>query len=137
MRSEHLLIDELAAAPTGAQADLVPGERLVFRRAYRARPELIMRLWLEPMLRERWLPLPPKARMVTLVEVFPASLRALVADGIHSADIEVLLNDNSPFTLLQLTITPHEPLTRVLLIDAGHSDRWEQALYALADELTP
>jgi hypothetical protein len=96
-----------------------------------------MRHWLEPELRDRWLPLPPNARMVPLVEVFPASLRAHVTDGIHSAGIELLLSDEGPITLLQLTIAPHEPLTRALLIDAGHADRWEELLYVLADVLTP
>jgi hypothetical protein len=137
MSVEHLLIDEPVAAPIGARADHGPGEGLVFRRAYHATPERIMRHWLEPELRDRWLPLPPNARMVPLVEVFPASLRAHVTDGIHSAGIELLLSDEGPITLLQLTIAPHEPLTRALLIDAGHADRWEELLYVLADVLTP
>ncbi|MBK9272959.1 MAG: hypothetical protein IPM49_00260 [Flavobacteriales bacterium] len=135
MRLEHLLIDEPVAAPTGARADRGPGEGLVFRRAYHARPERIMHHWLDPKLRERWLPLPANARMVPLMQVIPASLRAQLSDGVHSAGIELLLSDDGPITLLQLTITPHEPLTRAMLIDAGHADRWEETLYALADQL--
>lgn len=137
MRLEHLLIDEPVAAPRGVRADHPPGEGLVFRRAYHATPERIMRHWLEPKLRERWLPLPPGARMLPFAQVVPTSLRAHVTDGVHSAGIELLLSDDDPITLLQLTITPHEPLTSAMLIDAGHADRWEELLYALADVITP
>ena len=136
MNVEHLLIDEPVAAPRGVRADHPPGEGLVFRRAYHATPERIMRHWLEPKLRERCLPLPPNDRIVPLVQVFPVSLRAQVTDGDRSAGIHVLLSEDDPITHLQLTITPHEPLTSAMLIDVGHADRWEELLYALTDVLT-
>lgn len=137
MRREEWLIDEPVVALTGARAHGAPGERLIFHRAYRATPERIMEHWLEPQLRERWLRLPPNVRMVPLTQAVPASHHALITDGVHSAGIESMLSDEGAITLLQLTITPHEPLTCALLIDAGHADRWEEALYALADELSP
>lgn len=137
MRWEERLIDEPVVALTGARADGGPGEGLIFHRAYHATPERIMDHWLEPSLRERWLLLPPNVRMVPLTQAVVASHRAQLTDGFHSARVELLLSDEGAITLLQLTITPHEPWTRALLIDAGHADRWEEALYALADELTP
>jgi hypothetical protein len=137
MRLEQLLIDEPVASLRHARSGQCGGSGLVFHRAYHASPEWIMRHWLEPKLRERWLPLPPNARIVLLAQVVPASIRAHVTDGIHSAGIELLLSDDGPITLLQLTITPHEPLTRAMLIDAGYADRWEELLYALADVVIP
>jgi hypothetical protein len=131
------LIDDPALELTGARADGGTGEELVFHRAYHAAPERIMDHWVDPQLRDRWLSLPPKFRAVLLTKADPASYRAQITDGVHSAGLELHLRGEGDFTLLQLTITPYEPLTRALLIDAGHADRWEQTLYALSDELTP
>lgn len=137
MRHEHLLIDAPVAALNGVPADEERRDGLVFSRAFRASPEHMMRHWLEPGLRQRWLPLPAPARMLPIAQAFPTSLRATVTDGTHSAYLELLLQDDGPVTVLRLTIVPVAPLTRDMLINTGHGDRWEAALYALADLLAP
>ena len=94
-----------------------------------------MRHWLEPELRQRWLPLPPQARMVPIAQSFPTSLRATVTDGIHSVHLELMLEEDAPLTALHLSIAPVEPLTQAMLINAGFADRWEELLYVLTDLL--
>ena len=135
MRLDHLLLDEPVAVPDGTHLS-ASAMCLVFRRDFHATSESIMHHWVDQRLRERWLPLPSNARMTLLAQAFPTSLCAMISDGLHSAQIELLLSEDEVTASLQVTVTPQEPLTREMLIAAGHDERWEAALYALADQLT-
>jgi hypothetical protein len=110
---------------------------LVFTRTYRASPERIMQYWSEPERRAEWLSLPSGASFTCLAQVFPTSLRAHLTDGVHSAQLELLLRSEDDLTSLNVTIVPYEPLTRDRLIAAGYDDHWEELLYVLADVLMP
>lgn len=136
MHTEPLLVDLPEVVLSGQGTDLVPNGGLVFTRTYRAAPERVMQCWSEPARRAEWLSLPSEARFICIAHVFPISLQADIADGVHSARIELLLSPADDLTALKLTIVPHEPLSRQMLISAGYADRWEELLYRLADILT-
>ncbi|MEZ4755291.1 MAG: hypothetical protein R2817_00520 [Flavobacteriales bacterium] len=133
---EPLLVDLPEVVLPGQGTELVPNGGLVFTRTYRAAPERVMQCWSEPARRAEWLSLPSDARFICIAHVFPTSLQAHIADGVHSARIELLLSPADDLTALKLTIVPHEPLSRQMLISAGYADRWEELLYMLADVLT-
>lgn len=135
MRLDDILLDEPVAVPEVTHIAACTTV-LVFKRDFHASPESIMLHLIDPRLRDRWLPLPSHARFTILAQVFPTSLRAAISDGVHSAHLEFLLNEDEATTSIQVTITPQEPLTRDMLIAAGHDESWEAALYAFVDQLT-
>jgi hypothetical protein len=137
MRIEQLFLDTSGAAPAGTRALREQRDALTFTRAFHASPERLMQQWTEPDLRRRWLPIPPPARLTPVAQRFPSSFRATISDGTRTVCVDLLLEEDGPMTLLRLDITPCAPLTRDMLIDTGHGDRWETALYALADRLIP
>jgi hypothetical protein len=134
MRAHELMIDRPVSI--GASADVTrSGDALTFTRALHATADEVMRHWLEPALRQRWLPMPPASRIVPLVEVFPVFWTAEVTDGVHGARLELHLEEDGPLTVMRLAIAPYEPLTKAMLIQSGHADGWEERLYLLADLL--
>lgn len=135
MRLDHLLLDEPVAVPDGTHI-AARATGLVFKRDFHANSESIMLHWVDSRLRERWLTLPSNAHFSMLALASPTSLCAEISDGVHAAQIELLLSEDEAITSLQVTITPREPLTGDMLIAAGHDECWEAALYALADQLT-
>lgn len=136
MRMEQVLVDMPQVVLQGHGMKPLLRGALVFTRTFRASPERIMQHWSEPELRAEWLPHSPRASITLVAQVFPTSLRAHVTDGVHSAQLELLLGPEHDLTSLKLIIVPHEPLTRDMLISAGYADRWEELLYRLADVLT-
>ncbi|HOZ40017.1 MAG TPA: hypothetical protein PLL25_04375 [Flavobacteriales bacterium] len=135
MNAIQLMVDEPTLALLGTATQNTVRTGLIFTRTFGATAERLMDHWLEPCLRDQWLPLPARAHFALLAHAYPVSLQATVSDGMHTALLQLFLVEEGCHTTMRLTIDPYEPLTRDMLITAGYADRWEELLYALADAL--